>query len=166
MRQLLSIIGVTTAVIALSAIAPSASAQEAVVEHLSCKDTAPVNPEPLGDREGHAITVETYSCHMDSGPLSGAEVTGTSIVEWDKATGVILSGGGVARGQGTTDVYQAVDGKITLTITDGKVTGATASGHNKILLGTGAAAPNVGKSESWTSKGTGPGQFETDIKIE
>jgi len=144
MHYLSNVCGIATAAIALAVVMPSAVAQEK--ETFTCQTVGTAAPEPLGDREGHAISVSEASCRADSGPDAGGVVTGTTIWEWDKTNGVVVSGNGVVRKPGYTEVYQAIDGKISLTVADGKVTGWTASGRNTVVLGTGSAASRVGKS--------------------
>ena len=69
MRSLSSICGIATALIALSATPPSAVAQENTAM-LNCQAVGWGNglPEPLGDREGHGISIDQYSCRVDFGP--------------------------------------------------------------------------------------------------
>jgi hypothetical protein len=62
--------------------------------------------------------------------------------------------------------YQDTDGKIALTITDGKVTGFTGSGKGRWTIATGSAAPLAGKTYIWTVKSTGAGQWEADLTAE
>ena len=145
---------------------PSALAQENFTGHWVCQDVGVPTPEPLGDREGHSISINPYSCRVETGPMKGAVVTGSAIWEWEKTNATLISGGGVARKAGSTSVYKTTDGQITLTITDGKVTGATAAGHYKVMVGTGDAAPAAGKTLTWVAKDVGPGQFTIDGKSE
>jgi hypothetical protein len=69
---------------------------------------------------GHLISVGQYSCRMRSGPMDGAVVTGDVIDEWDKANGVEVLGYAVVRKPGGFGVHQGTEGKVALTITDGK----------------------------------------------
>ena len=160
MRILLNVCGVVTAIIALSATAPSAVAQGMY----NCQDVGWGGgpPEPLGDREGHGITVNHYSCRVDSGPMSGAVATGTDIYEWDGPKGVERANVGVARKPGATVMYQDTGGNFELTMVDGKVTGWTASGKGVNLIATGSAASLAGKPYAWTAKPTGPMTWTVD----
>lgn len=164
MHYLLNVCGVATAAIAFAAVAPSAVAQENIIKN-TCQDVGVSPSEPLGDREGHAISVVEYSCRVDSGPLSGGVMTGTAIWEWDKTNAVMLSNSGVIRKPGSTAVYVS-DGKNALTIADGKVTGFTASGRGSWPMAIGGAASLAGKSFTWTAKSTGPGQYDVELKVE
>ena len=152
--------GIGTA-IAFAAFAPDAVAQE-ITSTFTCQDVGSGAPEPLGDREGHTITVGQYSCRVDSGPMSGGLVTGTAVWEWDGPNAVQLSNSAVARKPGATVVWVGKSGKLALTMTDGKVTGFTASGQGADVVATGSAASLVGKTSTWTSKSTGPDQFTTE----
>ena len=158
MNVLRDFCGVATAVIVVSAAASSALAQENTATY-SCQDVGVGPPEPLGDREGHSITVGGFSCRIDTGPMKGGVVTGSGIWEWDGTNAVSLAHSSVARMPGATVVWQGTDGKLALTMADGKVTGWTGSGKGHLLLATGSAASQAGKSTTWTGKSTGPGQF-------
>jgi hypothetical protein len=164
MHYTLKVSGIGTA-IAFAAFAPSALAQENTAT-LTCQDLGWDNgpPEPLGDREGHWITVGEYSCRVNSGPQSGGVSTGTIIWEWDGTNAVELSESGVIRKPGSTLVYRGTEGKLALTMADGKVTGATASLKGQQLVGTGSAASLAGKPYTATSKSTGPSQFTVEVK--
>lgn len=115
----------------------------------------------IGDRDGHQISVADYSCHVDTGPMSGALMTGTVTWEWNGPNGVLLSNSGVLRMPGGTMAYRDSAGQIALTIVDGKVTGFTASGKGEAVLATGAAASLAGKTTNWTAKSAG-GQFAVE----
>ena len=130
-----------------------------------CQDTSTGGPEPLGDREGHSISVGTYTCKTVDGPLAGATITGTNIWEWDGPKATLLSGHGVARKAGTTEVFRVTDGKFEVIMADGKPTGWTATGTSNSLLTSGSAAALKGKTVSWTAKPTGPHDFEITSSI-
>ncbi len=68
MRYLLKASGIAAA-IAFMAIAPSAVAQE-VTYTMTCQDVGAGAPEPLGDRQGHSISIKEGGCHVESGPMS------------------------------------------------------------------------------------------------
>ena len=155
--------GVATAIMALSAAAPSAVAQENVMTY-SCRDIGVGSSEPLGDREGHSLFVADYSCSVDSGPLSGGVMTGSNVWEFDGPNAVLRSSIDVVRKAGATSVYQESDAKMALTITDDKVTGWTSSGKGTWLVASGSAASLAGKSTTWTAKPTGPKQFTLEEK--
>lgn len=150
------------AAVAFATVAPSAIAQENM-DVFGCQFVGGGPPEPLGDREGHALRVVEFSCVGSSGALSGGVLTGSAIYELDKGTGVLLSGNGVIRKPGVTAVAVLKDAKLSLVITDGKVTGVTTSGHGSYVMATGSWAPLVGKSFRMSSKPTSPGLFEMDI---
>jgi hypothetical protein len=78
----------------------------------------------------------------------------------------LVSGNGVIRKPGATVVYVQTDGKLALTMTDGKVTGWTASGKGPWAIATGSAASLAGKSATWTAKPAGPGEFTVEDKLE
>jgi hypothetical protein len=165
MRHYLTLCGIATSIIAVSATAPSAFAQEMTATY-SCQNIGNAAPEQLGDREGHAIEVNPYSCRIDSGPMSGGVDTGVAIWEWDKTNAVQISASAVERKPGSTLVYQGAGGTLALTMADGKVTGFTASGKGSWPVATGSAAALAVKSATWTAKPTGPGQFSLEVKMQ
>jgi hypothetical protein len=144
---------------------PTAMAQEVTFTSACQEFGGGTLPEQLGDREGHAISVGNYSCRTDSGPLAGGVLTGSGIWEWDKTTAKMISNGGVVRKPGSAAAYQITEGKISLTITDGKVTGSTGEGTGIYSVAVGEAASLNGKSFSWTTNTTGPGRFQIEVKI-
>jgi len=165
MHHLLNVCGIATAAIALAATAPSAAAQGNTFT-LACQSIGSGALEPLGDREGHSLLVGEYSCRADSGPLSGGVWTATDIWEFNGTNAVLVTGYGVIRKPGATAVYQDTEGRLALTMTDGKVTGFLATGGGSWPMAIGSAASLAGKSYTWTSKPTGPGQFAVELKVE
>jgi len=165
MNFLRNVSGVVSAAIVFAAFAPSAVADEIIVKY-ACQNVGAFASEPLGDREGHSISVGQFSCRVDAGPMSGGVMSGTAIWEWDKTNAVLVVGNGVVRKPGATVVYQDMDGKLALTLADGKVTGYTASGHVRFPIATGGGASLAGKSATWTSMPTGPDQFVIEDKVE
>ena len=77
--------------------------------------------------------------------MSGGVSTGKIIWEWDGTNAVLLSDSGVIRKPGSTLVYFGTEGKLALTMADGKVTGATAALKGQQQLATGSAASLAGK---------------------
>jgi hypothetical protein len=148
-------------VIALALAVPSAAAQE-VHGHILCRAVGAFTPEQLGDREGHALSIGQSSCQVTEGPVADAVQTETNMWEWDGPKATELSGYGVARKPGATFAFQHTDGTLELTMTDGKPSGWTASGHGIVTLATGSWASLNGKKYEWTGKGTGPNVFEGD----
>jgi hypothetical protein len=163
MQNLLRINGFAAASLAFAAFAPSAVAQE-IIYTWHCHDVGASQPEPLGDKEGHSISVNGVSCHSDSESMSGALLTGTYIWEWNGPNAVLLSATGVIRKPGATMVYQETGGSIALTMTDGKVTGFTASGKGYEKLATGSLAALAGTPYTWTVTPAGPGQSTVEVK--
>jgi hypothetical protein len=162
MRYLFKAFGIGTA-IAFAAFAPDALAQE-ITYTWTCQDVGTDPPEALGDREGHSISINVASCHSETEPMSGAVLTGTTIWEWNGPNAVLLSSNGVIRKPGATVVYQNTGGSLALTMTDGKVTGFTASGKGDEKLATGSLAVLAGKPYTWTANPAGPGQFTLEVK--
>jgi len=80
----------------------------------------------------------------NSGPLSGGGETHTVIWEWDGTNAVMVSINGVVRKPGAIAVYQNSEGKIALTMADGKV--ADCVGTGPLADGFGSAASLAGKS--------------------
>ena len=87
--------------------------------------------------------------------------------EWDGPKATQISNSGVARKPGATQAWQDAAGKLTLTMTDGKVTGWTGWGRGVNTLATGDWAPIAGKSYTRTAKFLGPAsQFSTEVTYE
>jgi hypothetical protein len=164
-KNLLKISGIAAAT-AFAAFAPDAVAQEITTTGTCQAVGANGAPEPLGDREGHGISISQSSCHIDSGPMKDGILTGTDIFEWDGPNAVLVSGSGIARKPGATVVYVETQGKLALMMADGKVTGSAASARGTNVVATGSAASMAGKAYTVTSKPIGPGQFTFEAKTE
>ena len=165
MKTALFAAGIGTA-IAFAAFAPDAIAQENTTTGTCQAVGANGAPEPLGDREGHGISTVQVSCHIDSGPMKDGVLTGTDIWEWDGPNAVLVSSTGIVRKPGGTVVYVETQGKLALTMADGKVTGWAGSAKGTNVVATGSAASMAGKPYTVTSKPTGPGQFTFEAKME
>lgn len=152
---------------ALALASAGAVAQSGSTVKLHCFSVGNGAPaEALGDREGHAVSEGQVTCRVEGGPMDGGIYTGTTIAEWDKGSAVVLSASGIARKPGAVVASQTTEGKQSLAMTDGKVTGMTGSGRGRYTLATGSAASLAGKTYSYTFSTTGPGQFVVDVKYD
>ena len=164
MQNTLHFSGAVAAALAFAAFAPSAIAQE--VLKFSCQAVGNAAPEPLGDREGHNITVLLASCRNAGGVLDGSLSTVQEIWEWDGTNAKMLLESGVIRKPGAIATFELTEGKLALTMADGKVTGFTASGKGRWPTATGTAASLAGKTLTFKSWPTGAGQWEGEITPE
>lgn len=154
------------AALALGVMGACSVAQTPTAFKCVCQNTGPSPLEPLGDREGHALSVASYTCRVEGGPLDGGDLSGTIIYEWEKTNAVGLSASGVGRKAGATLVYQLGEFKNALTLVDGKVTGYLGSGQGTFKLATGSAAPLAGKAFSYVVRPAASGQFTLEVKVE
>jgi hypothetical protein len=161
-RSLLRSLGVV-ACVSLSA---GAFAQSDVSFRLFCHSVGNNAQEPLGDRDGHAISFSQIACRTEGGPLDGGMLTGITIYEWDKTNAVGLSGSGITRKPGATSAYENSETKLALSVSDGKVTGFTGTGRGRYTMATGTAAALKGKTYTFSFRTTGPGQVLVDVKID
>ena len=150
--------------IALALGAGSAAGQE-LHNHDICHRVAFLPPDPLGDREGHALGITQDNCETVEGVGKGAVWNNYSMWEWDGTKAKELAGYGVARKAGATTTFRDVDGTLELTLTDGKVTGWTASGNSVVTMGTGDWASFNGKKWHWVAKSTGPMTSEANSTL-
>ena len=93
-------------------------------------------------------------------------MTAQEIWEWDGTNAKMLLESGVFRKPGAIVTYELTEGKLALTMTDGKVTGFTASGKGRFPTATGTAASLAGKSWTWKSWAAGAGQWEGEATLE
>ena len=161
-RLLVSCIGIVGCVV----MCTGALAQSGQSFRLICQSVGSGTLEPLGDRDGHSISVAEQSCRVEGGLTDGGILTGTGITEWDKTNGVLLSGSGVTRKPGATTAYRNTEAKIALTLSDGKVVGSSGSGRGLFTMATGTAASLSGKTYTFTFKSVGPGQTVFDVKVD
>ena len=76
----------------------------------------------------------------------------------------MVIGSGVVRMPGNTLVYENTEGTTTLTMSDGKVTGATGVGKGVYKRTYGPAISGyAGKTYTYTAKATGPVTFEIEV---
>jgi hypothetical protein len=165
MSALRILIGVLAAATITQIAVVRANAQENI-DGYACQYIGTSTLEPLGDREGHGLRVVNYTCLVTAGPLSGGVYTGESIWETDKSGGTFLAGEGVIRKPGATTVCQLTDGKLEVMMSDGKVVGVTSSGHGHYVMAVGSAASLSGKTFTYATKTTGPGQFSIEATRE
>ena len=132
----------------------------------TCMNVGPNLPEPLGDREGHAVSVADGSCMIEGGLLDGTVQTQHTIWEFDKGAMNILSGDGVSRKPGVAVAYRVTAGSLTYVMKDGKPVGWNASGKGVFTLATGAAAALAGKTFTWTGYATGPRSYILESKVD
>ena len=146
--------------VALSLGVTSAQAQDFGRE--VCREIGRTVPEPLGDRQGHAITHTESSCKTMDGLTAGAVRSENSLFEWDGTTATLVSAYGVDRGPGGgVMALQDVDAKIDLMVTaGGRPIGWSGSGHSIVTLASGPWEALKGKTISWTARSTGLGEYE------
>ena len=153
----------TSILIALLITAGWATAQ---TSKSTCMNAGPNVPEPLGDRDGHAVQVSDGTCMTEGGLLEGTVMTQHTIWELDKGVLNILSAHGVSRKPGTTVSYRVTNGALTFMMKDGKPAGWTASGKGVYTLATGSAAALMGKTFSWNGSATGPRSYVIETKVD
>lgn len=154
------------AALVLGILGSPAIAQVSAGSRGLCNAVGSTHMEPLRDREGHNLSVQTFTCRIEGGPMNGAVLTGTNTYEWDKGVAVGLSGSMIARSGTGTYVAVFRDFGVTLTMADGRVTGWVAKTTGTYRLATGAATALNGKAFSTLAKPTGPGQFLLEIADE
>ena len=114
--------------LAFAAFAPSAVAEKNTTWIYSCQDVGASQPEPLGDKEGHSFSMAESSCTAGPGPQAGGVMTAVTSWEWNGPNAVMLFSNCVVRKPGAIIGCNNTEAKLALTMTDGKVTGWTASG--------------------------------------
>ncbi len=154
------------AALAFTTLSATASAQTAVILKATCQGVGTSPQEPVGDRAGHAISEAQYSCRNEGGGQDGSIGTGMTIWEWDKGNAVSLSGNGVVRKPGTMAVYEITEGKNSLTMTDGKVTGFSGTAKGVYKAATGSMTALSGKSFHSTFHSIPGGQFVIETTID
>ena len=159
------LVGALTAATVTQGAVLKASAQENV-DAFSCQYIEAPTAEPIGNEEGHGISVRDYSCQVTQGPLSGGVLTGRAVWEMDKSGGRLLLGGGVIRKPGAMAVLQLSDGKLEYVTTNGDVTEVRTSGRGAFLLASGGATSLSSRTFTYITKTTAAGQFYFEDKRE
>ena len=159
-RSRMMIVSASLVLLASSSLAMAQSSKH------TCMNLGPNLPEPLGDRDGHAILVSDASCMIEGGLLDGTVMTQRTISELDKGAMNILSGDGVSRKPGVAVAYRVTAGSLTYVMKDGKPAGWNASGKGVYTMATGAAAALAGKAFTWTGYTTGPRSYVLESKVD
>ncbi|MDM0021026.1 hypothetical protein [Variovorax saccharolyticus] len=132
----------------------------------TCQNVGVAAPEPLGDREGHFLSVGPYSCVSQGGVLDGTVSSGMNIWDVDKGAGVLVTGNGVMRKPGMMVVFTVTEGSYALTMADGKVTGFAGSAKGVYKLATGSAASLSGKAYTARFRSIDRGQFVIETTVD
>src|SRR5262245_54287992 len=64
---------------------------------LACASFGYAAREPLGDKDGHAMSTGAFSCRVTGGPLDGGVLSGTQAWEWQGSDATGLGGNSVLR---------------------------------------------------------------------
>lgn len=154
-----------TAIVAAAAmLCATGAVAETVRSH--CISMGPAASEPLGDREGHALSVRASVCRVEGGAMDGGVATQQNIWEVDKGVWTLLAAETVTRVPGGLTVYRGSAGSLTIRMQDGRPAGWTANGRGQFVLGVGRGAALAGKSVSWTAQATGAATYVVDVTIE
>jgi hypothetical protein len=132
---------------------------------MQCSLNGIATPEPVGDKQGHSIVVNNFTCRTEGGPLGNGVATGSQIYEYDGTAGVGKAGQGITRAPGGYAVWVNEEMRSDLQMTDGKVVGAKGGGRGKFTLATGSASALNGKPYEYTFMVTGPNQFTITTEI-
>ena len=154
------------AFIVASMLSMGAVAQDAPVFRAICQNVGTAPQEPVGDRDGHTFAVSQYSCQNQGGPFDGAIITGSTIWESEKGSSVALPGSGVIRKPGMTLVFALTEGKTSLIMADGKVTGYSGTAKGIYKIAAGSASSFAGKSFSSKFRSVAGGQFVIETVVD
>lgn len=132
----------------------------------TCQPIGVAAQEPLGDREGHTLTVAPFSCVSQGGVLDGAVTSGSNIWELDKGAGVAVTGNGVIRKPGMLVLYVVTEGNYALTMAEGKVTGFNGTAKGFYKLATGSASSLSGKAYTAKFRNIERGQFVIETTVD
>ncbi|SFN42006.1 hypothetical protein [Variovorax sp. OV329] len=157
---------VVTAFAALTLSSSACLAQTPTPMRSTCQGFGIPAQEPVGDREGHVISVAPYSCVSQGGVLDGAVASGTNYWELDKGAGLTVVGTGVIRKPGMLVLYTVTSGNYALTTADGKVTGFAGTAKGTYTTATGSAASLAGKAYTARFRSSDRGQFVIETTVD
>lgn len=157
---------IATTLAALAAILPSAAFSQAPTLRTVCTNHGPNVVEPIPDREGQSLLAAEATCVIQGGPMDGAVESQSNLWHYDKGSGTLLAGHAVARRPGQIAAAMTTSGTLTFQMTEGRVTGWSATGKGRYLLGTAAAASLAGRSFSWTATPTGPRSYVVAVTLD
>lgn len=131
-----------------------------------CRSVGETAIEPVGDHDGHAVSIGAYTCTIEGGPLDGGVVEGSVVYEWEAGSGVLLTGHGVARRPGAVYVSENTSGRVRLRVIDGKAGGLEGAGTGVYRLAAGAASALSGRRYAYVVRSTAPGRFVVETTLD
>jgi hypothetical protein len=151
---------------ALYALSAAAFAQSGTSFKSTCTSVGNSPPEQLAGREGQSISIGTYVCTAEGGPMQGATMTGTSVWHFSSGAAKGVSGTGVARAPGGLAVYEHTGATMKFLMNGNQVVGFEGDGKGTWRVASGSASALEGKTYTFTFKSTAPGRFDVDTKID
>jgi hypothetical protein len=148
---------------ALSLIGASGFALAETIGRYECSFIGTASQEPIGDRTGHSLSSNQYSCFGVDGLLKGSVYTGSSIGEWEGPQGTFFYSGGIHRAPGGLAVTQFTEGTGSLIMKDGQAAGFEASGKTVFKFASGTLAALSGKIVKFATKSTDVGRFNIEL---
>ena len=136
-------------------------ARSETVGRYECNVIGAVAQEAIGN--GHTLSSLQYSCVGVDGVLKGAVVTAVSSSEWDGPKGTYIASMGIHRAPGGFAIGQLTEGTGSVVMKDGKPVGTEASGKTLFKFASGTLASLSGKTVKFSTKLTGPNQFELEF---
>ncbi|MCP3475955.1 hypothetical protein NLM33_37590 [Bradyrhizobium sp. CCGUVB1N3] len=119
--------------------------------------------DQIGDRNGHALISQQYTCLGTYGMLKGAVYSAMVIGEADGPQTSYFFGGGIHRTSGGLAVTQLVESKGAVMMKDGIPSGIATSGRVLVKFASGSLTALSGKTLNFSSKSTGPNRFHLEF---
>jgi hypothetical protein len=148
---------------ALGLIGASGFALAETIGRYECSFVGAASQEPIGDRTGHSLSSNQFSCFGLDGLLKGAVYTGSSIGEWEGPQGTLFYTGGIHRAPGGLAVTQLTEGTGSVIMKDGKAAGFENSGKAVFKFASGTLAALSGKTVKFAAKSTGVARFNIEL---
>jgi len=159
-------LGRSLAGVAILAMASAAAWSQPTSYRLLCTNHGANWNEPIGDREGHTLQVGDATCSVQGGSMDGAVVTQQVLWEYDKGVGTLVSSHSIYRKPGAVLVVVGRRGTLNLQMTEGRVSGWTASGAGVFGMAAGGAASLEKKNANWTARPTGNRTYVIEVTVE
>jgi hypothetical protein len=151
----------TSTAVAVLAFMVVGTANADPVGKFECSQIGVPSQTPIGDKEGHVISVADYACFGVEGVIKDAVYTGRSAVEMNGTEGKYILAGGVFRAKDGVAAVQLIEGTWAGTMKDGKLTWVKSTGKAEAKLAAGSLSSL--KQFKWDAHPTGYNRFAVEL---
>jgi hypothetical protein len=133
--------------------------QARVAFQAHCESDNRSTMESFFEHPGTSIKVLHSSCRIQGGPLHGATMTSSSVLLVSEGQARLVAGYSNYEKSGATVAAERMEESVTVSATDGQITGWSSTGRDFFKTATGSAESLSGTVLRWTARSTARGQY-------